>query len=296
MTVDDGLRHRMVEDADEAPPGQPPAPPHRASRHRRITVAAVVALALVGGFVLARRTTDEAARGAAAVPRGAAAVPRGPAAAPAPPDLAAPLPWLSTMVARDGTAVTVYAGTGDEPCKELSQPQATVTEQDGAHVVIAVQARIVDASDCTTSGSAVPLVVPLRNPLGDRVLRDAAASQPPPTYFERDLPDLLAGGRWSPHPSHWAATDQHWYQGYNGPAGSSMRLTAQPTAGADLPPTVATIPIGSRQGTVTTSARGSWSVWWEAGEVTYSLLLMPAEGGAFTLREFKRELARLKWR
>ncbi|MFE9654745.1 hypothetical protein [Micromonospora sp. NPDC006431] len=36
-------------------------------------------------------------------------------------------------------------------------------------------------------------------------------------------------------------------------------------------------------------------MWWEVGEVTYSLRLEPAEGGTFTLKQFKQEIASLRW-
>ena len=198
------------------------------------------------------------------------------------------------MVARNGTDITVYSGTGDVQCKELWQPTAMVTEQ-GAQISIAVKARIIDAVDCSSSGTAVPLVVSLRKPLGDRVLRDAATADSPPTYFERDLPDLRSDKRWSPFSSHWMSTDESWHQGYNGPGGSTLLVSAQPTAAVGLPAAVANLPIGSHRGTITGGEGRSWKVWWEVGEVTYSLRLEPTEGGAFTLKQFKQELARLTW-
>ncbi|MCW3813346.1 hypothetical protein ONA91_02595 [Micromonospora sp. DR5-3] len=164
-----------------------------------------IALALTSGCSLSERTTDRA-------------LPQSPAAT-AVPDATAVLPWASAMVARNGTDITVYAGPGDAPCKEPWQPQATASEQDETQVVVTVTARVVDAADCAATGSALPLVVSLRKPLGRRVLRDPATVQPPPTYFERDLPDLSSNKQWSPHPSHWMSTDTGWHQGYNGPGG-----------------------------------------------------------------------------
>ncbi|MEU2611684.1 hypothetical protein ABZ570_08890 [Micromonospora sp. NPDC007271] len=242
----------------------------------------MAALALTGGCSRSERTTERP-------------LPQPPAVTSLP-DEAVELPWASAMVARDGTHITVYGGSGDTPCKELRQPQATVTAQDETQVVVTVKARIVDATDCGATGFALPLVASLRKPLGDRVLRDAATTQAPPTYFERDLPDLSSDKRWSRHPSHWMSTDPSWHQGYNGPHGSMLLLSAQPTADVSLPDPVTTVPIGSRRGTVTGDAGRSWTVWWKVGAVTYSLRVTPPEGGRFTLTQFKQELAGLSWR
>lgn len=246
-----------------------------------VTLTATVALALTGGCTRSDRMTDPA-------------VPQSPATSVS--DGAAVLPWASAMVARNGTDITVYSGPGDAPCKELWQPQATVTERDETHVVVAVSARIVNATDCSAAGSALPLVVSLEKPLGHQVLRDAATAKTPPTYFERDLPDLSSDKRWSPHSTGWMSTVTSWHQGYNGPSGSALVLSAQPTADVSFPDPVTTVSIGSRRGTVTGVAERYWVVWWEVGAVTYSLRLSPAEVGRFTLTQFKQELARLSWR
>lgn len=291
MTIDNRLGELLDAATTDVPARHLPAPltsiHARARRRRRTTfvvVAAAVAAALTGGFSLGQRMVGQAA-------------PEIPAATASPPaDDARTLPWVSAMVARSGNTITAYAGPGAMKCKQLWQPQATITEQDDNQVVIAVTGRIVDAADCSTSWMAVPLNVSLQKPLGDRALRDAATGLPHPTYFERDLPDLRSDTRWSPHPSHWSATDESWHQGYNGPNGSGLYLTAQGTATrTDRPATVATTMLGSRQGTITDRARGPWTVWWEVGDVTYSLGLIPNEGDAFTLEQFKQELARLKW-
>ena len=281
MTSDDGLPDLMV--GGDLPTGRRPA--DRPRRHGRVTVAvaaAAIGLALVGSFFLRQqRATDPVAA-------------RQVSAQETPAETPSTLAWLSALVARDGTSVTVYAGTSAE-CEELVQPQAAVVEQDDARVVIAVKARTVSASDCTTSGGAIPLVVSLPEPLGDRVLRDAATAVPPPTYFERDLPGLSSDKRWSPHPGQWASTDDGWFQGYNGPGGSHLLAAARPTAEAGRPATVGTLTIGARKGVITGGAEGSWTLWWAAGEVTYSLRLTPAEGSTFTLAQFKREMGRLHW-
>ncbi|MEU3455987.1 hypothetical protein ABZ671_20685 [Micromonospora sp. NPDC006766] len=249
----------------------------------RVAVAATVVLTLTSGCTFYQPKADRAA-------------PRSTAAAAAPPDAPATLPWVSAMVARNGTDITVYSGPGDARCKELWQPRATITEQDAGRVVIAVQARIVDATDCAASGRAVPVAAPPQpQPHDGRPIRDAATGSTPPIYFERDLPDLGSDKRWSPFSSHWMSTEQSWHQGYNGPGGSVLLLSAQPTAGVVLPAAVTTSPIGSRQGTITGAAGKSWTVWWEVGEVTYSLRLEPPEGGTFTLKQFKQEIARLRW-
>ncbi|MFI7489579.1 hypothetical protein ACIBXA_14490 [Micromonospora echinaurantiaca] len=221
--------------------------------------------------------------------------PARPTTAAATPDGAGLVPWVSALVARDGTEVTVYTGPGDAKCSELYEPRGSVTEQTGAQVVVAVRGRVIESVDCAASGSAVPLVVSLAEPLGDRALRDAATGTPHPVYHERELPDLTADQRWSPYESHWMSTDEGWHHGYNGPNGSGLLLSAQPTAATSRPEAVATVRVGSRDGDVTGQEGRWWTLWWEAGEVTYSLRLMPREGGSFTLTEFKRELARLKW-
>ncbi|MEU4367590.1 hypothetical protein [Micromonospora chersina] len=281
MRSDDGVPDLTV--GDDLPTGHLPA--DRPRRHGRVTLAvaaAAIGLALVGSFfVRQERAADPVA------PRQVAA--RETAAEPP-----STLAWASALVARDGTSVTVYAGTSAE-CAELVQPQAAVAQQDGTRVVIAVKARTGRATDCTTSGAVTPLVVALPEPLGGRVLRDAASDSPPPTYFERDLPGLTGDERWSPHPGQWASTDDGWFQGYNGPGGSHLLAAARPTAGASRPATVGTLTIGGRKGVITGGAEGSWTLWWAAGEVTYSLRLTPAEGSTFSLKQFKREMARLNW-
>ncbi|WP_433284628.1 hypothetical protein [Micromonospora sp. CA-244673] len=190
--------------------------------------------------------------------------------------------------------MTVYAGTSVQ-CKELVQPRAVISGQDGARVVVAVQARVLDAADCSTSGSAVPVVLSLPEPLGDRMLRDAASADLPPTYFERDLPGLASDQRWSPHRGQWASTDEGWYQGYNGPEGLHLTVTAGRTAEVPRPAGGTAATIGGRDGVITGTADSSWTFWWAAGEVTYSLRLTPAEGTSSTLTQFKREISRLTW-
>ncbi|MDO3701333.1 hypothetical protein Q3W71_06510 [Micromonospora sp. C28SCA-DRY-2] len=264
--------------------GQRSAPPAggRARRGRGVLAAAVaVVLGLTAGC------------GQPATVEG---TPGQPTTAAATSDGAGPVPWVSALVARDGTRVTVYTGPGEARCKELYEPSATVTEQDATQVVVAVRGRVIDSVDCAASGTAVPLVVSLPEPLGDRVLRDPATDATHPTYHERELPDLDADQRWSPYESHWMSTDEGWHRGYNGPDGSGLLLSAQPTIAASRSEAVATVRIGSRDGDVTGQRGRWWTVWWEAGGVTYSLRLMPREGGSFTLQEFERELARLKWR
>ncbi|MEU9824784.1 hypothetical protein [Micromonospora chersina] len=280
MRSDDGLPDLM---AGDLPTGHPPA--ERPRRHGRVTLtvaAAAIGLALVGSFfVRQRRAADPVA-------------PRPVSARETPAEAPSTLPWLSALVARDGTSVTVYAGTSAE-CEELVQPRAAVAEQDGTRVVIAVEARIGRATDCATSSAAVPLVVSLPEPLGDRILCDAATALAPPTYFERDLPGLHSDERWSPHPGQWASTDDGWYQGYNGPGGVGLLAAARRTADASRPATVATFTIGGRKGVITGGAGDSWTLWWAAGEVTYSLRLTPAEGSTVSLQQFKREMGRLNW-
>ncbi|NES26326.1 hypothetical protein GCE86_27900 [Micromonospora terminaliae] len=266
MEIEDGL-------------SEPPA--DRAGHHRRTTLAvaaAAIGLALVGSFLLRQqRATEQVAP-----------------AKPAPTDGPSALPWVSAMVARDGRSVTVYAGTSAQ-CKELVQPQVAIAGQDGTQVTVAVQARVLAAVDCTTTGTAVPLVLSLPEPLGGRVLRDAASGELPPTYFERDLPGLGSDERWSPHPGQWASTDEHWYQGYNGPEGSHFTVSAGRTAEVTRPAGGAAVTIGAHDGVVTGAAGTSWTLWWTAGQVTYSLRLTPAEGSTFTLEQFRREVARLAW-
>ncbi|SCG75850.1 hypothetical protein GA0070609_5175 [Micromonospora echinaurantiaca] len=262
-----------------------PAAGQRSAGGRGRGVAVLAAMATVVLGLTAGCGQRAGAEGTSAQPTTAAATPDG----------AGLVPWVSALVARNGTAVTVYTGPGDAKCSELYEPRATVTEQDGAQVVVAVRGRVIESVDCAASGSAVPLVVSLRAPLGDRALRDAATGTPHPVYHERDLPDLTADRRWSPYESHWMSTDEGWHRGYNGPNGSGLLLSAQPTAAVSRPEAVATVRIGSRDGGVTGQEGRWWTLWWEAGEVTYSLRLMPREGGSFTLAEFERELARLKW-
>lgn len=258
---------------------------HHVDHHRRVVGTAVgvtVALALVGGILLSRRVPDQATTQPPAANTA-------PAAAP---PVTSAIGWNAALVARNDTTITVYASLADMRCKDVVQPQATVTEQTDTQVVVAVNGRIIDANDCSTSGIRMPLVVSLQKPLGDRVLRDAASALPPPAFSERELPDLASGKRWSPHSSH---CDEGWCQGYNGPNGSTLVAIAGRTVGGESSAAVGTVSIGSREGTITGSPELSWQVRWKVGDVTYSLRLRPAEGGTFSLKEFRAELARLRW-
>jgi hypothetical protein len=217
--------------------------------------------------------------------------PTGPSSSPAPPAL----PWASAMVSRDERTVTVYAGaTG---CRDLVESRAEVTSQDAGRVVIAVYGRVVDAGDCSTAGQAVPVVVHLPADLGPRAVRDAAGGSHP-TYYERNLPDLAASG-WEPYGTTWSAADTFWSEGFNGPNGSSISLSAKPAPQGphSMPPIVTTVDVGGHKGSVSGEARKglSWSVYWSADGVRYSLQFLPAEGGAFTLNQFTHLLKTLKW-
>ncbi len=284
MTTDDTRREHAGPSTSTVSPARPAD--GRARRRRNLAVlvvAATVAAVLVGGFALRHRLADQPQQSPVAWTE-PSATGGGDA-----------LPWLSAMVARDGRNVTVYAGPGRR-CTEFSRPKVTTTEQDDARVTIAVNSAVVAAADCTTSDRAVPLTVLLPAPLGDRVLRDAATGQPRPTYFERDLPDLAATPQWSPFSASWDSTDAGWYASYNGPGGSALHLSAQSTAESPgHPATGSSVRLGSQQGTITSSGGTSWTVWWEAGDVTYSLRMSPVEGDSLTLDRFTRELARLEW-
>ncbi|MCG5470510.1 hypothetical protein LADH09A_004460 [Micromonospora sp. LAH09] len=257
-----------------------------AGRRRRIGGAAVgvaVALALVGGVLLSRRAPDQATTQRTAARTVPAALP---------PAVSA-ISWNAALVARDDTTITVYASIGDVPCKELVGPQATVTEQTDTQVVVVVRGQIVDATDCSTSGTRAPLVVSLQKPLGNRLLRDAAGALPPPALSERELPDLASGRKWSPHSTH---CDDGWCQGYNGPNGSTLLASAGRTVGRESPAAVGTVAIGSHEGVITGRADRFWQVRWNVGDVTYSLMLTPTEGATFSLKQFRAELASLKWK
>jgi hypothetical protein len=129
-------------------------------------------------------------------------------------------------------------------------------------VVIAVYGRIVNAGDCSTAGRAVPVVARLASDLGARAVRDAAGGSPP-VYHQQHLPELPATA-WQPYDSSWMATDKGWHQGFNGPNGSTLSLSAQPTAGSpDFGSAVTTVRLGARQGTVTGGGQGLWRVSWQ---------------------------------
>lgn len=269
-------------------PGACLAPPlaaihARVRRRRRMlgaVTAAAVAAVLAGGYSVSSLVLAGPAPKAPIVP---AASPTA-AAAPA-------MPWVSAMVARDDATVTVYAGV--ERCEKLDRPRARITAQDAARVTVEVTGRVVPGGDCSVGPIAVPVVVRLPGPLGARELVDAAGQRSQPTYFERYLPDLRSDGRWSPIGGIWQSDDRNWYRGYNGPGGATLRLQAQPTDSVRQRDPVSTVDLGPYEGTITGKSAGMWTVWWRAGEATYSLRLLPAEGESLTLTEFKRELARL---
>ncbi|MEV4659055.1 hypothetical protein [Micromonospora sp. NPDC049301] len=208
------------------------------------------------------------------------------------------LPWVAAIVARDDTSITVATGIDSAICGEPTRsPEATITHQDETQVVISVTTRIVRAEEdeCAITGDAAPAFVSLQEPLGDRVLRDAAATLPHPTYYERDVPDLLADKRWDPSGGH-VRPDERWFQSFRDPGGTMLLLDAQPTTRAQRSAAIATFPIRSQQGIITRyGAAGSWTVWWEVGRVAYSLSLIPPESHGFTLKQFKQQLAGLTW-
>lgn len=77
------------------------------------------------------------------------------------------------------------------------------------------------------------------------------------------------------------------------PRRSTLRLQAQPTDSVRQRDPVGTVDLGPYEGTITRSNAGLWTVWWQAGDATYSLRLVPAEGKSLTLTGFKQKLARL---
>lgn len=215
-----------------------------------------------------------------------------PSPAPASPAAAAQ-PWLSAMVSRDDRTITVYAGvTG---CRELADARAQLTTPDAGRVVIAVYGRIVDAGDCLTAGVAQPFRVQLPTALASRTVSDAAGGARP-VYHERNLPDLEASG-WRPFHSAWAADNDSWHRGFNGPNGGiSISLSAVPTAEApNLGPVVTTVRLGAREGKVTGGEHVGWRVSWQVDGVTYGLRFDPAEGDSVTLAQFTHLLKSLKW-
>ncbi|MFJ6167868.1 hypothetical protein ACIQH6_22290 [Micromonospora orduensis] len=177
-------------------------------------------------------------------------------------------------------------------------PQATVTHQDGTQVVISVTMSTVrtDEKECPVTGDAARAFVSLQQPLGDRVLRDATTRQPHPTYHERDVPDVLADRRWDPSGGHLTSRDARWSQRYSGPGGAMLVINAEPTTSAHRSATIATVPVRSGRGIITRyGTTGSWTVWWEVGQVTYSLSLEPPEGHGSTLQQFKQQFAGFTW-
>ncbi|MET8089857.1 hypothetical protein [Micromonospora sp. NPDC005220] len=123
------------------------------------------------------------------------------------------------------------------------------------------------------------------------MLRDAASALPPPTFSDRELPDLASDRRWSPHPSH---CDEGWCQGYNGPNGSTLSASGGRAVGGERPSAVGTVSIGSREGTITGTGT-SWQVQWQVGDTTYALRLTPPEGETLSLKQLRAELTRLQW-
>ncbi|WP_200216886.1 hypothetical protein [Micromonospora coerulea] len=275
----------------------------------RIAAAALVAM-LCGACGTGQR---EAAKPPQEATSAAPAAPQHESRSPTP-DGPAVLPWVSAVVARDDTSITVATGIASVVCGEPTRPKATITYQDDTQVVISVTSSILRAEKelCATDGNAAPAFVSLQKPLGDRVLRDAATTRLHPTYFERDLPDLLADKRWDPsgrdlgpgesraRPGAVVATGPPpggWVQSFRDPDGAVLSLDARPTARVHRPTTIGTVPIGSRRGIITTYGGPGfpWAVWWEAGQVTYSLTLTPPVGRDLPLKQFKQQLARFKW-
>ncbi len=249
--------------------------------------AAVTVAVLLGGVAVARAAVP----GATAHPAGTASPSSDSPSAEPVNAASAALPWASVMVSRDNRTLTVYGGvTG---CRSLAQAHALLTSQDSTQVVIGVYGQPVAASDCSTAGRAVPLVVTLSAPLGTRIVRDATGGQPP-VYHQRDLPDVTATG-WSPFENSWQANDVAWHAGFNGPAGTSIFLSAQPDHSTPYGAPVTTVRLGTHQGAIFQGFPGAWQVNWLIGGVSYSLQYEPTEGGSFTLGQFKQLLTTLHW-
>lgn len=269
-------------------PGASLAPPlaaihARVRRRRRMlgaVTAAAVAAVLAGGYSVSSLMFAEP------TPKAPIVSAASPTAASAP-----VLPWISAMVARDDSKITVY--TGVERCTKLDRPRARITAQDAARVTVGVTGRVVPADDCSVGRIVVPVVVTLPGPLGERKLVDASGQRSHPTYFERYLPDLRQAGRWSPVGGNWFSDDVNWYGVFNGPGGSELRLQAQLTESVRQRDPVSTMDLGPYKGTITSNSAKMWTVWWQAGDATYSLRILPAEGESLTLTAFKREVARL---
>ncbi len=217
---------------------------------------------------------------------------------PVPPDKSA-LPWSVALVARDDQNIVVYSGT--TRCHELSGPTARVTVQDAQQVVIAVHGQVLDGADCSSSGWAVGVMVSLPAALGSRTLYDAAGTNVA-VYHERDLPDLEATG-WRPFGTLWPTGDHTWRQGYNGPGGSEIDLTAGPSGTDDGSGHIThngtvpgpTVKLGTRQGTLVDLKQGQWRVDWQVDGVPFSLEYVPSEGGGFSQDQFTELLAALHW-
>ncbi|MGC4814802.1 hypothetical protein ACLQ29_30090 [Micromonospora sp. DT228] len=209
------------------------------------------------------------------------------------------LQWVAVIVARDDTSITVATTLDSASCGEPElRPEATITHQDDTEVVISVTMSIARAEEeaCAATGDAARVFVSLQEPLGDKVLRDAATPRPHPTYYERDLPDLLADKRWDPTGGHLTSRDARWSQRYSKAGGTMLVVNALPTTSAHRPATIATVPVRSGKGIITgNGAAGSWTVWWEVGQVTYSLSLEPPAGHGLTLKQFKQQLASFRW-
>jgi hypothetical protein len=266
---------------------------HRRVRRRRATLAATASAVLVamvlGGLGIARAV---AGGPAPHLPAGPAGSPTVASAAPVPSG-ATPLPWLSAMVALDDRTITVY--TGAAHCKDVVQPRADVTAQESGQVTIRVLGRVVDA-DCASSGMDVPVTVVLPDGLGLRAVRDGTAGTSRPVFHERNLPQLPAP-LWSPVPkSSWSATTPSWEGSCNGPNGAEIDLAAWPGKPPfDLGPVVTTVPLGTRQGTVTGNGHGTWRVSWQVQDITYYLQYLPGEGGTMTQTQFRQLLTTLTW-
>lgn len=258
------------------------APPARRRLVLAVTLAAAVLVAGCTGawWLLDRSVAHEAVPPVASVPPN--------------PDEGVRLGWFAAMVARDETTMTVYTRPR-EPCDVLAQPQATATVEDDSQVRVLVTARIVE--DCDAGHSVVPLTVNLAEPLAGRTVVDAVpGTQPRPIYFERDLPDPPADGRWSGGSGTWGspASDVTWYRNYNGPSGWTITFQAQPLTSTWRRESVDVVALGPHEGTVAERS-GSWLVTWDVDEVTYVLRLFPNEGESISQDEFMHELSLLTW-
>lgn len=204
------------------------------------------------------------------------------------------LRWPLAMVARDDLTVTVYPLPAEGECMELAGVTATFTS-DADKVVVTVRGESRRAADCWESGAAVPVELTLPEPLGGRILVDAATGRPAPAYPERILP--IVSPPWHEEPvtiRSPAANGNLFAVSYSRPDRLGLSILVAPADGAQPSgPPGETLPIGGRTAVLSDHDQ-HWTLRWRADDFDLTMHFS-GNGGHLTRDQVVAIVGQLSW-